>query len=172
MAQLNTRGTFVRDRLDFYEQSNCWGFVYGSVNGGGISAYLINNGAGNLQLDIYGIQWFSSTPEPWDVAVHHPVQLITPVTPIDAQIHCIQPDLPMPVGVVGMASAFTPDIYHIVLHQSGGATSGTLDIGYASPHIVLPPGWLFSVSSTVTGLCELSMTVFYQMVLDNIPPVQ
>jgi len=172
MAYLNTRGTLVRSRLDFYETSNCWAFVYGTATASGISAYILNNASAATQLDVYGVQWFSSTPQPWDVAVHQPVQAILPLTPGEIEVHTIQPDLPAPVGVVGLASGYVADVYYRVLRQSGGATSGQIDLGYDSPHIVLPPGWLFSVSTYVSGTCELSMTVFYQIVLDNVPPAQ
>src|SRR5262245_11942290 len=108
MAYLNTRGTLTRNRLDFYESSNCWGFVNGSAPGGTLYAYLLNNAASALQLDVYGIKWFSSTPQVWVLQVFQPVQTISPVTPGEIEIHSIQPDLPMPLGVVGMASDFTP----------------------------------------------------------------
>ena len=172
MAFLNTRGTLVRDRLDFFETSNCWGFVYGNTAGGPTYMYLINNATTALQLDVYAVQWFSSTPQPWELGCHAPVDTITPIIPTDVQVHSIQPDLPQPLGLVGMASAISPDIPLRILHQSGGATSGAVDIGYSSPHIVLPPKWVFSVSTIVSGACECSFTVFYQAVLDNVPPAQ
>jgi len=172
MAYLNTRGTLTRSRLDFYETSNCWAFVLGTVGSGTVSAYLLNNAATALQLDVYGMRWFSSTPEVWDVAVHQPVQTITPITPTRIDVHTIQPDLAMPLGVVGLASLYTPDVYYYVMHQSGGAQSGELELGYGTPHIVLPPGWLISVSAAIAGTCELSVTFFFQQVLDNVPPAQ
>src|SRR5215472_9763882 len=120
MAYLNTRGTLTRSRLDFYETSNCWAFVNGNVAGGQIAAYLLNNAATAMQVDVYGMRWASSTAQPWAVTVRQPVQTITPITPTYSEVHCIQPDLPMPLGIVGLASAFNPDVHYFVLIQSGG----------------------------------------------------
>jgi hypothetical protein len=172
MAQLNTRGTLTRSRLDFYEHSNCWGFVLGNVPNGGIYAYLVNNASSSLQLDVYGMKWFSSVAETWEVTVRQPVQGITPITPAWSEIHAIQPDLPMPLGVIGLASNFIPSATYYVMRQSGGATSGELEIGYRTPHIVLPPGWLIVIGATAAAAVELSVTFFFQQVLDNIPPAQ
>jgi hypothetical protein len=168
MAQLNTRGTLVRNRFDFYEHSNCWGFVLGNVPNGGIYAYLLNNASSPLQLDVYGMKWFSSAPETWELTVRQPVQAITPITPAWSEIHSIQPDLPMPLGFIGLANNFNPTATYFVMRQSGGATSGQLDIGYATPYIVLPPGWLIVIGATATSAVELSVTFFYQQVLDNV----
>jgi hypothetical protein len=172
MAYLNTRGTLTRSRLDFYETSNCWGFVSGSLGTGSLGAYLLNNATTNLQLDIYGVRWFSSTPEVWSVSLVQPVQTISPVMPDETFIHCMQPDLPAPVGLVGLANALDPLVYYRMLLTQNPATEGEIELGYGTPHAVLPPGWIMLVSTTATGNYKMSATFFFQQVLDNVPPAQ
>jgi len=168
MALLNTRGTLVRDRLDFFETSNAWAFVFGSVASGAFAAFLNNNSTGHTQLDVYGMLWFSSIAQVWDVTLHPPIQTFTPVTPTESMILCIQPDLPAPAGFIGLASAFNSPSYYRILRQSGGAQSGTLDLGYGTAHTVLPPGWSLVLSTTATAAVELSVTFYYQQVTDNV----
>jgi hypothetical protein len=170
MAQLNTRGTMVRNRFDFYESSDCWGFVFGSVVSGPICAYLVNNASVAAQLDVYGVTWFSSTAQPWDVTVRAPSQTVTPIAPTESQLHSIQPDQPAPLGAVGLCSAFNPDVFYRLMRQSGGATSGSIDLGYGAAHTVLPPGWFLVISASVGAATELSATFFYQIVVDNVAP--
>ena len=170
MANLNTRGTLVRTRFDFYESSNVWGCVVAAASTGNLYAYLSNNASASLQLDIYGLQWFSTVPQAWQVMLMPSIQTVTPITPVTIALLNIQPDLPAPVGVIGAASAFTPGGSYLVMKQEGGAQSGSLDLGYGTAHATLPPGWSIVVGAGVTAATELSFTVFYQQILDNVAP--
>ena len=172
MAQLASRGVFSRNRLDFYESSNCWAFTYGMVVSGSLSAYLLNNSSAAAQLDVYGVQWFSSSAQVWNMYIVPAVQTVTPISSYAAEIHPIQPDLPAPPGVVGLASAYNPSTAFMVLRQSGGAMSGSLDLGYWTPHITLPPTWALVLGANVTAQCELSVTFFYQQVSDLVMPAR
>jgi hypothetical protein len=142
------------------------------VMGGSFSAYLLNNSPGPAQLDVYGVQWFSSSAQTWNMFIVPSVVSVTPITPYAAEVHPIQPDLPTPPGIVGLASAYNPSIAYNVLRQSGGATSGELDLGYSTPHITLPPNWALVLGANVTGQCELSVTFFYQQMSDIVGPAR
>lgn len=170
MAQLNSRGTLTRNRWDYFEHSNGWASVYGSVPSGLISAYFANNSTGTMQLDIYRVEWFASVPAAWGIALIPPPLIVTPITPTDIEIHSAQPDRGAPAGICGMYSAFASPFYQIQ-RNSNQASSGSLAPIAGVPFITLPPGWIIAVGGNPgANPCELSMNVWFQEIIDNVPP--
>lgn len=172
MAQLNSRGTLTRGRWDYFEHSNGFASVYGSVASGGIGAYFANNSTATMQLDIYALYWFASVASPWVVSLLPPPLVLTAVTPTDIQIRATQPDKAAPAGVCGMYSASGSPFY-TVQRVSNALTSGVVQPTPAQPFITLPPMWAIAVGGfTGTGPVELSLNVWFQEVLDNTPPAR
>jgi hypothetical protein len=170
MANLNTRGTLTRNRWDYYESSNVWAFIYGTVASGPIYAYLFNNATAQTQLDVYMLSWSASLATLWDVALYPPQQTVTPLTPAESELHTVQPDAAAPTGAVGMAIAIATSTLYRIDHRSDSPQAVTINLGTSSPFITLPPGWILAVSGSPPSECELSMTVWYQQVLDNVAP--
>lgn len=170
MAQLNSRGTLTRGRWDYFEHSNGWASVWGSVTSGGIGAYLANNSTATLQLDIYALYWFASVASPWTVAVFPPPQVLTAIPPSEIEIHAEQLDRATPPGVCGMYSASASPFYTIQ-RVSNSLTSGILQPVPGQPFITLPPLWAIGVGGFGgANPIEMSLNVWFQEVLDNVAP--
>lgn len=170
MAQLNSRGTLTRGRWDFFEHSNGWASVYGSVTSGGIGAYYANNATGTLQVDVYSLFWTCSVASTWNVQLLPPPIIATAFPPTDIEIHACQPDAAQPVGSVGMFSAYGGPFF-IVFHVSNSMTGQFFAPVAGEPFVTLPPGWAISVGGNSGGNpCEMSMNVWFQPMLDNIAP--
>jgi hypothetical protein len=170
MAQLNSRGTLTRGRWDFFEHSNGWASVYGSVPSGFIGAYFANNQTGTMQLDLYRLYWFASQALNWSIGLFSPPLILTPLAPNEIEIRADQPDRATPPGVCGMYTASTGASYTIQRH-SELASSGELAPVAGEPFITLPPGWAIAVNALAgSSPCELSINVWFQETLDNISP--
>jgi len=170
MAQLNSRGTLTRSRWDYFEQTNGWASVYGSVTSGGIGAYFANNSTGSLALDIYNFTWFASVAVPWNVTLFVPPLVLTAFTPTDSEVHASQPDRATLAGVVGMYSASASPFFTIQ-RISNQVQSGIVEPVAGQPFVTLPPGWAIGIGGFAgTNPCELSLNVWYQEVTDNIAP--
>lgn len=170
MASLNSRGTLTRGRWDFFEHSNGWASVYGSVVSGGIGAYFANNSTATMQLDIYALYWFASVATTWSVVLFPPPLIVTPFAPTDIEIHSSQPDRGQLAGVLGMYSASASPFFTI--HRiSNSQTSGVLQPVAGEPFIALPPNWAIGVGGFGgSNPIEISLNVWYQEVIDNIRP--
>lgn len=170
MAQLNSRGTQTRNRWDYYERSNGFATVWGSVVSGPVGAYLANNSAGAAALDIYHFTWSASVSTIVEVAFLLPPLVLSVVTPLESYVHPIQPDAAAPPGVVGMFSIFT-STYWTIKRYSAGSSGGDLSPIMGSYFVTLPPGWAIAVwTNNQPNPCELSMSVWFQEITDNIAP--
>lgn len=170
MAQLVSRGTLTRGRWDYFEHSNGWASVYGSTATGAIGAYYANNASGTLQVDIYSLFWACSVSSTWQVQLLPPPLILTAITPTDTEIHACQPDAAQPVGSVGMFSAYGGPFFTIF--RGSNSVSGQFFNPVANyPFVTLPPGWAISVGGVGgSGTVEMSMNVWFQPMLDNVPP--
>jgi hypothetical protein len=172
MAQLNTRGTLTRGRWDFFERSNGVAFVYGSVGAGPIGAYFINNAAGGLAIDLYAISGASSNSVLWDTYILLPPISGSAITPTESWVSCIKPDEAAPAGAVGMYSALTSATRHLT-RDSNKDNYYLLNPIAGEPFFTLPPLWGIAIMTPgAPGTDELSLTVWYQEVLDNIAPAK
>lgn len=172
MARLNSRGTLTRNRWDFFERTNGWASVWGSVTTGGIGCYYANNSTGTMQVDIYNVTWFASVPAPWNLLLFSPPLVFTPVTPTEIEIRPIQPDGAQPAGVCGMYSA-RGSTFFTIQRISNNQPSGIVAPVSGVPFVTLPPGWAIGVDSfSTSNPIELSMNVWFQEVLDNVAPAQ
>ena len=172
MAQLNSRGTQTRARWDFFEHSNGISSVYGSVTSGPIGAYFANNSTGATAIDIYTINWSSSVSAIFAITLLLPPLVLTPLAPAESHIFALAPDVATPPGVNGMWTAVASP-YQTYIRYSAGSTGAQMAPIMGSYFATLPPGWAISIGSGgVTNPCELSMTVWYQYVTDNIAPAQ
>ena len=138
----------------------------------GIGCYFANNSAGALALDIYNVTWFASLTLPWDMWLVPPPLQLTPMTPSGTTIISMAPDHAQPAGAVGMFTAgFTPGFR--LQRISSTMNFQSLQPIAGSFWMTLPPGWIIAVSANAgTNACEMSMTVWYQEVLDNIAPAR
>lgn len=170
MAQLNSRGTLTRGRWDYFEHSNGWASVYGSVTSGGIGAYFANNSTATMQLDIYALYWFASVATIWNVTVFVPPLVLTSFTPTESQVHATQLDRATPPGVVGMYSASASPFFTI--QRGSNSQSGAIVQPVpGQPFITLPPSWAIGVGGFGgANPIELSLNVFFQEVVDNVAP--
>ena len=170
MARLNSRGTMTRSRWDFFEHSNGWASVYGSVTSGGINAYFANNSTATLQIDIYNFTWFASVALVWNVFILIPPLVLTPIPPTEIEVHACQLDAAAPPGVCGMFNANASPSFTIQ-RISNATTSGIIEPVAGQPFITLPPSYAIGVGGgPATNPTELALNVWFQPVLDNIPP--
>ena len=170
MAQLNSRGTLTRGRWDYFEHSNGWASVYGSTTTGLIGAYFANNSTATMQLDIYHLAWFASITAIWGIVLLPPPQILTTIVPTEIQIHAQQPDKATPPGTCGIYSGIGSQ-YYTIQRVSNSTQSGTLAPVAGEPFITLPPMWAIAVQAQPgTNPIELSLNVWFQEVLDNVPP--
>ena len=172
MALLNSRGTLTRGRWDYFEQSNGWASVYGSVASGPIGAYFINNSTGAIQIDVYSLYWWASSAFAWTVALFPPPFVATAITPTEVEIHAAQPDRQTPAGACGLYYNQTSAFYTLQ-KVSNSVESGIVQPAPGQPFITLPPSWGIGVGGGgVAGPTELSMNVWFQEVSDNIAPAR
>ena len=172
MAQLNTRGTLTRGRWDFFERTNGVAFVYGSVTTGPIGCYFVNNGTGGLAIDLYAVASSSSAQGLWDTYILLPPITGSALTPTESTVSCIKPDEATPAGAVGMFTALTSPTRHL-LRESEPTNYVEINPVAGVPFYTLPPMWGIAIFTNPTGAqCEMSMTVWYQEVLDNIAPAR
>ena len=170
MAQLNSRGTQTRSRWDYFEHSNGIAFVYGSVTSGGIGAYFINNSTGATAIDVYTLDWFTSVAGLWALSLFPPGTTITPLPILESNVFCLAPDVATPPGQVGMLIVPSPT-YRTFIRYSNNSNGGQVAPISGSYFATLPPGWAIAIGGPGSpNPCELSMTVWYQYVLDNVPP--
>ena len=170
MARLNSRGTLTRGRWDFFEHSNGWASVFGSVTSGGINAFFANNSTATLQIDVYNLTWFASIPLVWNVFILIPPLVLTEIPPTEIEVHACQLDAGTPPGICGMFNANSSPSFTIQ-RVSNATTSGIIEPVAGQPFITLPPGWAIGVGGgAVTNPCEISLNVWFQPVLDNVPP--
>ena len=172
MAQLNSRGTLTRGRWDYFERTNGVAFVYGSVSSGSIGAYFVNNATSGTAIDLYAVEASSSITGLWDTFILLPPIAGAMITPTEAVVSCIKPDEATPAGAIGMYSSTTSPLRHI-LRESSPTDYVEINPIATACFYTLPPMWGIAI---VTGggasPCELSMTVWYQEVLDNIAPAR
>lgn len=172
MAQLVSRGTLTRTRWDYFERTNGWAFVFGSVVSGGIGTYFTNNSTATMQLDIYNLTWAATVGLPWDVWLYSPPLTITPMAPSEGSVNCIQPDHAPPAGVVGMYTA-SAGVFRHILRISNNVNGGSIAPVGGMSWLTLPPLYSLAVSTNVgSNPCELSMSVWFQEILDNVAPAR
>lgn len=172
MAQLNSRGTQTRNRWDYFEHSNGVSLVWGTVTSGPIGCYFANNSTGATAIDIYTINWSSSVTGVFAVGLVIPPLILTPITPAESHIFALAPQTATPPGVNGMFSNY-PATYVTYIRYSGASGGAELSPVMGSYFATLPPGWAITISGPGSpNPCELSMTVWYQYVTDNIAPAQ
>jgi hypothetical protein len=172
MAQLNSRGTLTRGRWDYFERSNGIAFVYGSVNTGPIGAFFANNATSGASIDVYAIFASSNNAIAWDTFILLPGIAGTALTPTESWISCIKPDEATPAGYIGMWTAITSPMRHLTRDSNLDAYYEIHPIA-GEPFFTLPPLWGIAVMSPGrAGTDELSMTIWYQEVLDNIAPAR
>lgn len=170
MAQLNSRGTQTRTRWDYFEHSNGIAFVSGNVTSGPIGAYFGNNSPGSTAIDVYTINWMASVSLIFAILTYPPQFALTPLAPTDANVRALQPDLAAPPGLVGMYTVGAIP-YIQMLRYSAGSTGAQVAPIMGSYFVTLPPGWAIAIEcGNQTNPVELSMTVWYQYVTDNIAP--
>lgn len=172
MAQLNSRGTLTRARWDYFERTDGFASIWGSVASGGIGAYFVNNSTGGTALDIYTFSWFASQALPWEIVLCGPPVTGNALAPSEWNLFALSPDHAKPAGSVGMFTALT-SAYWTIVRVSNSMQGQQFAPIMGNYWLTLPPGWGVAVGATApsTG-CELSMTVFYQEVLDNIAPAR
>lgn len=172
MAQLNSRGTLTRSRWDYFEHSNGVSSIYGSVTSGAIAAYFANNSSGATAIDIYTLNWSASINTVAAIYLLLPPLVVTPITPTESHIFALAPDTATPPGVNGMCSAIAGS-YQTFVRYSAGSTGVQMAPIMGNYFATLPPSWAIAIAcSSVTNPIELSMTVWYQYVTDNIAPAQ
>ena len=172
MAQLNSRGTLTRSRWDYFEHSNGVSSVFGSVTSGGVGAYFANNSTGATAIDIYTINWSASVAGVWTITLLLPPLVLATVPATESHIFALAPDVATPPGVNGMYTAASSP-YFTFIRYSAGTTGGQVAPIMGSYFATLPPSWGISIGGVGTpNPCELSMTVWYQYVTDNIAPAQ
>lgn len=170
MAQLNTRGTLTRNRWDFFEHSNGVSSIYGSVTSGAIGAYFANNSSGATAIDIYTINWAASVAGVWGIYLLLPPLVLTALAPTESHIFALAPDVATPPGVNGMFTLVASPYQTFIRYSNNINGVQTAPI-MGSYFATLPPGWAIAVSGPGSANpCELSMTVWYQYVTDNIAP--
>ena len=170
MAQLNSRGTMTRGRWDFFEQSDGFSFIYGSVPSGPIGAYLVNNSTGAAMLDVYNLTWAASVTTIVEVAFLLPPIIAVPVTPTESFIHPLNALSAAPPGVVGMFSTFS-SVYWTILRYSNQSNYDDIAPIAGSYWVTLQPSWALAVwTNNQPNPCELTMTCWYQEVTDNVRP--
>lgn len=170
MAQLNTRGTLTRTRWDYFEHSDGVASLYGSVTSGTIGAYFANNSTGATAIDLYTLNWSCSVANQVYISLLLPPLVVTPLAPTESHIFALAPDVATPPGVVGMFTSSAGPFATYIRYSA--ATTGTqLSPIMGSYFATLPPGWAISVNTfNGSNPCELSMTVWFQYVTDNIAP--
>lgn len=170
MAQLNSRGTLTRSRWDYFEHSNGVASVWGTVTSGVIGAYFVNNSTGATAIDVYTLNWSASVANLFVISLIFPQIVQTPLTPAESHIFALTGDTAQPPGAIGMyiASTGPASTFFRYSATSSGAQFAPIMGSYFA---TLPPGWGITCG-TVGGPnpCELSMTVWYQYVTDNISP--
>ena len=172
MAQLNSRGTLTRGRWDYFERSNGVAFVYGSVGAGPIGAYFANNATSGISIDIYAIAGSSNNAVTWDTFILLPPIAGTGLTPTESWVSCIKPDEAAPAGQIGMYTAVTSVARHLT-RDSNKDNYYELNPIAGEPFFTLPPLWGIAIMSPGgPGSDELSLTVWFQEVLDNIAPAR
>jgi hypothetical protein len=172
MAQLNSRGTLTRGRWDFFERSNGVAFVYGSVGAGPIGAYFANNATSGAAIDIYAIHGSSNNAVNWDTFILLPPIAGVALTPIESWVSCVKPDEAVPAGVIGMYTSVTSVMRHLTRDSNKDQYYDLAPIA-GEPFFTLPPLWGIAILSPgAPGADELSLTVWYQEVLDNIAPAR
>ena len=170
MAQLNTRGTLTRSRWDYFEHSNGVSSVYGSVASGPIGAYFANNSSGATAIDIYTINWSASIVELFGIFLLVPPLILTPLAPSESHIFALASDVGAPPGVNGMFTV-NGGLGQTYVRYSAGSSGVQVAPIMGSYFATLPPGWAICVFGPgSSNPCELSMTVWYQYVTDNIAP--
>jgi hypothetical protein len=172
MAQLNSRGTMIRGRWDFFEQSDGFSFIYGSVPSGLIGAYLANNSSGAAMLDIYNFTWSASQAATWELAYLVPPLVLTPLVPSEQFIHPLNALSAAPPGFTGMYSN-NAGVYWTIKRYSQPSTGENFAPIAQSYFVTLQPGWAIAIAAIpASGPTELSLTVWYQEVTDNIAPAK
>jgi hypothetical protein len=172
MAQLNSRGTLTRSRWDYFEHSNGVASVFGSVSSGSIGAYFVNNSTGSTALDLYTLQWTASVAGLWAITLLLPPLVLSEFPASENHIFAVASDTPTPPGLNGMFTLITSTILTYVRY-SNTINAGTLAPISGNYFATLPPGWAISVNGPgSSNPCELSMTVWYQYVTDNISPAR
>lgn len=172
MAQLNSRGTQTRGRWDFFEHSNGVASIYGQVVSGSIGAYFANNSTGAAAIDIYTLNWAASVAGVFSIALFLPPLVMAPLTPLETHLFPLQPDLAAPPGVMGMFTTST-GAYETMFRYSGGSSGAQVAPIMGSYFVTLPPDWAIGVSGLGSANpCELSLTIWYQYVTDNISPAR
>ena len=170
MAQLNTRGTLTRTRWDYFEHSNGVSSVYGSVTSGTIGCYFANNSSGATAIDVYTLNWSASVAGLWAVTLLQPPLVLAPLAPAESHIFALQPDVATPPGVNGMWTSVA-SAFQTFFRYSASTSGDELQPIPGSYFVTLPPGWAISIGGGGSpNPCELSMTVWYQYVTDNIAP--
>ena len=170
MAQLNTRGTLTRNRWDYFEHSNGVASIYGSVTSGGIGAYFANNSSGATAIDVYTLNWSASVAGVWNIILMLPPIVLTAIAPTESHVFALAPDVATPPGIVGMYSLLASP-YQTFVRYSAGSSGAQMAPIMSSYFATLPPGWAISISGpNGSNPCELSLTVWYQYVTDNIAP--
>jgi hypothetical protein len=172
MAQLNSRGTLTRARWDYFEHSNGVSLVYGTVPSGPIGAYFANNSAGATAIDIYTVNWSASVSGLWAITLLSPPLVLTPLAPSESHIFALASDLAAPPGINGMWTAVA-GAFQTYIRYSATSSGAQVAPIMGSYFATLPPGWAISIGGAgSSNPCELAMTVWYQYVLDNIPPAR
>jgi hypothetical protein len=172
MAQLNSRGTLMRARWDYFEHSNGVSSIYGSVPSGFIGCYFANNSAGATAIDIYTVNWTASVAGPYYLTLLLPPLVLTPLTPTESHLFALAPQTATPPGINGMFTA-NAGAYQTFIRYAAATTGAQVAPIMGSYFATLPPGWAISINGLgSSNPTELAMTVWYQYVTDNISPAQ
>jgi hypothetical protein len=137
-----------------------------------VGCYLANNSAGGTALDIYSLNFTASVATTWWAIVLLPPIVVSPVTPLSSDISPVQVDRAGLPGVLGAYSALSSP-YRRIANWAAPVSDILLNPLGTMFWVSLPPGWAISAyADGGAGPLIISMTVWYQEVLDNISPAR
>jgi hypothetical protein len=170
VAQLTTKGTLTRSRWDFYEASDAWGFATGNIgNTSGNGGFLLNNGTGPGQLDIYYacVSFATATAFSWLVYGSNATFGINAA--LLSFSRAIQTDAPQPLGLCNIAGTGGANIKANFRTRVDPVTFDEIKPGVEGPFLSLPPGFALVVN-TASPDTTAALTFLYQIVIDIVQP--
>lgn len=170
MATRAIKGVLARNDWQFFESACSIAFVEYAFSGSNGGLLFYNNTTVGSVLDVYRAELSLSNPDQIGWAVTQGQTAFTPAAGAFTAYFPLNLAPGQPTGLIGAFTSATVGSVTKLRTRWDSVSYDHIELKNGGPFISLPPGWGVEVILGFTQTTTVSMTVWYQVMSDQIVP--